>query len=285
MNRLVTVFRNAGLRFSQDGCAALAQAIAFNAVFAIFPLLLLGIGTLAFIYGNDAGQQKALDLIADLAPAVKQTLTEILNQLIAARGLSGVISGLIGVIALVWSGKNLFLTLAYALDRALGIPQGRPLVADIVVSILMLPVLGIILIVATLVPIIVSLVIHYGQLRETMVASQVISYGVGALMIFVVSALLYTYLPNMRMGLGFGIPGALVMTAGWEVAQIAFAFYSTHVNFVQVYGAVSAFAVLLLWFYYMGTIFLFGAQVSAQWAALERTPQSAATGVQPRPTT
>jgi uncharacterized BrkB/YihY/UPF0761 family membrane protein len=54
------------------------------------------------------------------------------------------------------------------------------------------------------------------------------------------------------------------VTAAWELAQIAFAVYSTHVNFRLVYGALGAFALLLVWFYYMATIFLFGAELCAQ---------------------
>jgi uncharacterized BrkB/YihY/UPF0761 family membrane protein len=57
------------------------------------------------------------------------------------------------------------------------------------------------------------------------------------------------------------------VTVAWEIAQIAFALYSTHVNFRLVYGALGAFALLLLWFYYMATIFLFGAELCAQSAS------------------
>jgi membrane protein len=72
------------------------------------------------------------------------------------------------------------------------------------------------------------------------------------------------------MGLAFGIPGAIFTTTAWEIAQIAFGIYSTHVDYTKVYGALAALAILLLWFYYMGSIFLFGAELSAQW--LEREP-------------
>ncbi|GAC1614476.1 MAG: hypothetical protein NVS9B12_15300 [Vulcanimicrobiaceae bacterium] len=43
MKRLILAFREAGLRFSRDGCAFLAQAIAFNSLFTLFPLIVLTI--------------------------------------------------------------------------------------------------------------------------------------------------------------------------------------------------------------------------------------------------
>jgi uncharacterized BrkB/YihY/UPF0761 family membrane protein len=49
------------------------------------------------------------------------------------------------------------------------------------------------------------------------------------------------------------------------VVQIAFAQYLTHVDFTLVYGALSAPLVLLLWFYCIGSIFLFGAEYSIAW--------------------
>jgi uncharacterized BrkB/YihY/UPF0761 family membrane protein len=52
----------------------------------------------------------------------------------------------------------------------------------------------------------------------------------------------------------------------WPAAQYAFAFYTVHVNFTHIYGALSAPLVLLLWFYLLGAIFLFGAELSAGWA-------------------
>jgi uncharacterized BrkB/YihY/UPF0761 family membrane protein len=41
------------------------------------------------------------------------------------------------------------------------------------------------------------------------------------------------------------------------------------VDFHHVYGALATVAVLLLWFYYMAFIFLFGAEVSAQTLAYD----------------
>ncbi len=264
MSRLIVVFRAAGLRFSQDGCAFLAQAIAFNALFSVFPILILTVAVFGFVYGTDEAQARALALIGTLAPSVQPTLTENLRHAVAFRGVSGAIA----LVAFLWSSKNLFQALAYALDRALGVPQGRPLVKDILVSITIVPVLGLLLLVATAVPLAISFVVEYGGFRHAVVWTQVAGYGTAVLLVFVVTMLLYDYLPNRDVRVGFGVPGAIVSTLGYELAQIAFAVYSTHVDFRHVYGALSAVAILLLWFYYMAYIFLFGAELSAQWLEL-----------------
>jgi membrane protein len=260
MRKLVALVRAAGLRFSQDGCTFMAQALAFNAVFAIFPLAILIIAGLGYIYGSDQAQARALALIGSLSPEIRSVLSENIRHVVAFRGTSGILAFL----ALFWSGKNLFQGLAYALNRALDIPAGRPLVTDILVAMVMIPILGTLFFLATAAPLAISLIVSYGGLHDSAVVSTVAGYGTGLVLIFVVTLVLYTYLPNRRVGLSFGVPGAIFVTVAWELAQIAFAVYSTHVNFRLVYGALGAFALLLVWFYYMATIFLFGAELCAQ---------------------
>lgn len=261
MKRTVAVFRAAGLRFASDGCAFFAQALAFNAVFAVFPILILTVATLAFVFGGTAGEADVRALIATLAPGVQDILYENVAHVVAFRGLSGAIA----VVALIWSGKNLFQGLAYALNRALGVPDGRPFVADILVALVMLPVIGILFIVATIVPLGITFVVSYGGFRHAEILSQIAGYGTSVVLIFAIAMVLYTYLPNRRVTPTFAVPGAVFVTVAWEIAQIAFAIYSTHVDFRHVYGALAALALLMVWFYYMASIFLFGAELSAQW--------------------
>jgi uncharacterized BrkB/YihY/UPF0761 family membrane protein len=54
--------------------------------------------------------------------------------------------------------------------------------------------------------------------------------------------------------------------------QYAFAAYITHVDFSRIYGALSAPLVLLLWFYCIGSIFLFGAEYSIALSTGYRSP-------------
>lgn len=262
VNRTLLVFKAAGLRFSSDGCAFFAQALAFNAVFAVFPIVILTVATLAFVFGGKAGAADTQALIASLAPGIQEIINDNVRQIVALRGLSGALA----VVALIWSGKNLFQSLAYALNRALGVADGRPLVADILVALVMLPIIGVLFIIATIVPLAITFVVSFGGFPHAALLTQVVGYGTGVVLIFTIAMVLYTYLPNRKVGPTFAIPGAIFVTIAWEIAQIAFAIYSTHVDFRHVYGALAALALLMVWFYYMASIFLFGAELSAQWA-------------------
>jgi membrane protein len=262
MKTLLAVMRAAVLRYGRDGCGFFAQALAFNAIFAIFPILILTIALLGVIYGDESGQQRVLALVGNLAPELRGVLSKNLSHVVAFRGFSGAIA----VCALLWSGKNLFQGLAFALNRALDVPNGRPLLIDILIALVMLPALGILFIVATAVPLALSIAISLGNFAHERLLTQIAGYATGVVLIFSIALVSYVYLPNKRLGIRFGIPGALFVTIAWEIAQIAFTVYSTHVNFRLVYGALAALALLLVWFYYMACIFLFGAELNAEWS-------------------
>ncbi len=261
MGRLVRVMRAAGVKFGREGGSFLAQAIAFNALFAIFPLALLSIAILGFVYGSTQGELHAIELISTVAPGLQAILADNLESVIAFRNISGIV----GLVAVIWSGKNLFMALAYALDRALDVPKSRTLWHDTLVALVMLPVAGILLLLATLVPVIISIVLHFGILSDLLRYSQIASYASAVAIVFTLLVILYTFLPNRTVGWSFSIPGALFASIAWELTQIAFAVYTTHTNLLHVYGAVSAILAVLLWFYFTGVIFLFGAHVSAAW--------------------
>jgi membrane protein len=258
VRRLIGILRAAGLRFSRDGCAFLAQALAYNAVFAMIPLGLLAVAVFGFVFGSQEGQDLVISTIDDVAPALHDLLADNLKNVIAVRSISGAIA----IVALIWSGKNLFQGLAFALNRALNVPAGRPLVHDIIRSIIMLPAMGLLLLLSTFVPPTVTYLAHAGGFSSPALA-QLTAFGVSIFLIFLVAATLYHFLPNKMLPWYFGLPGALFTAIAYELAQIAFTVFTAHTNLFHVYGALSSVLALLLWFYLMGNIFLYGAEICA----------------------
>jgi len=272
--KIIRVGRGAGLKFARDGSSFLAQALAFNALFALIPLVLLAISLLGFIYGDSEGQRRFLLLVRDLAPALSSTVSDNFQNVVKLRNISGIV----GFVSLIWSGKNLFSALAYALDRALGIPAARPYLHDLFRSIVMLPVAGIFLIGATALPLVISFIVRFTTLPNLRGFSEVGGYTLAVVLVFIVTAILYAVLPNRRADLHFAIPGAVVAAVLFEIVQIAFAVYTTSTSVLHIYGVASAILALLLWIYLMGAIFLYGAQFCAEWEADELRGLLAAEG-------
>src|SRR5580704_6172869 len=259
MRRLISAFRDALVRFSLDGCPFHAQSIAFNAIFSLFPLVVLALSGATLVFPD--AEHRTLAFVNTLAPPLHDYIAMNLQTYIYGRG----ISSLIAAAFLLWSGKNLFMGLAFALDRALAVPKGRPLVHNLLLSVVMLPVTGILLMVAIGLPIVLSITFHVAGFQDPRRLTHILAYLVSIALVFIVAVILYRLLPNRKISWAFALRGAAVVAVAWPVVQVAFAQYLTHVDFMHVYGALSAPLVLLLWFYCIGSIFLFGAEYSISW--------------------
>jgi membrane protein len=265
MGRLISALRAAGVRFSKDGCAFLAQAIAFNCIFALFPLVVLTLTAASFIF--PFGQNRVLNFLGTFSPTLHEFLAANLQSYIYGRGISSIIA----LAFLIWSGKNLFMGLAFALDRALNVPNGRPFIHNVALSIIMLPVMAVILMIAMALPIVISIVMYLANAPDRQNITHVTAYGISLLLVFVVTMVLYRFLPNRRISWGFSLPGALLVAVTWPLVQFAFAEYTLHVNFTEIYGALSVPLALLLWFYVIGSVFFYGAEFSAAWHTDDET--------------
>jgi membrane protein len=259
MERLISAFREAGLGFARDGCAFLAQSVAFNALFALFPLMVLVLSAATLVLPS--AQHRTLLFFDTLAPTLHDYVALNLQTYIYGRGISSIVA----LVFLLWSGKNLFMGLGYALDHALNVPKGRPLVHNLVLSFVMLPVTGILLIVAIALPIVLSISFHVAGIHDPRRFTHILAYLISIALVFIVALVLYRWLPNCSVSWGFALRGAAIVALAWPLVQFAFVQYVTHVNFTYVYGALSAPLVLLLWFYCIGSIFLFGAEYSIAW--------------------
>jgi membrane protein len=259
MQRLISALREAVVRFSRNGCAFLAQSLAFNALFALFPLSVLVLSAITLVLPES--QHRALLFFDTLAPTLHDYIVKNLATYIYGRG----ISSLIALAFLLWSGKNLFMSLAYALDRVLDVPEGRPLVHNLALSFVMLPATGILLLIAIGLPIVLSITFRVAGIHDPRRLTHILAYLISIALVFIVAVVLYRWLPNRSVSWSFALRGAAVVAVAWPALQYAFAAYLTHVNFTHVYGALSAPLALLLWFYCIGSIFLFGAECSVAW--------------------
>jgi membrane protein len=98
------------------------------------------------------------------------------------------------------------------------------------------------------------------------------------------AALAYHFLPNLPHGehrFRFLTPGALIGTAAWLLATVAFAEYAAHFGRYNVtYGSIGGVIALMTWFYISGFIFLMGGEINALWEE-KRGPVSAETSQRP----
>jgi len=96
---------------------------------------------------------------------------------------------------------------------------------------------------------------------------QVFRYGLGALFLFWVVALVYHFGPNVKQKFRLLSPGSVFTVGAWAFLGATFRFYVdsfSHGSYSKTYGAVGGVIILLFFFYLDALVLLIGAEINAE---------------------
>ncbi len=251
-----------------------AAAIAYYALFSLFPLTLLSIAIASFSFGPAMDQRLIVQKIEFVAPALGQLLGPNIDEIIKARGP---VTG-IALVGLMWSASAVFYTLSLTLNGIWGIKRGRPVWKRRGLAMLfVLAFVGPALFLAAFASSMIS------NLRPWLPEQLILLKGGISLALAIVLdvaafMMLYMLLPHGTATWREILPGAVGAGVLWEIAKKAFLFFvSTYISVSNlVYGSVAAIIAFLTWAYLSSLIFLFGAYLSAAYYRLKQQQREAA---------
>ena len=261
------VLKDAFKGFLQHDAMSLAAALSFYTLLSFAPLLVLSLW-FGSLLGYDA-QQTILGEIADMAgPDARQAAQAVFDNAVERPRL-GSIAGIIGIGVVLVGATTVFAQLQSALNRIWRIraePRNalwgwlRQRVLSIGVIGAVVFVLVVSLVASSLLGVLLD---HQGTLWDTV--NQIVTTAVFALLF----ALLFRYLPDARLPWHRTLRGGVVTAILFALGKWLIGYYLASGNVGSAYGAASSLVILLVWVYYSGAIFLFGAEVVRAWA-LER---------------
>ena len=256
--------------------AITAAAIAYFALFSLFPFILLSISIASFTLGPLVEQQFIVQKLEFIAPALGRLLGQNIDEIVRARGP---VTG-IALIGLIWSASTIFYTLTQTLNSIWGKKRRRSVWKRRGLSILfVLAFVGPALFLASFAGSLIA------NLR-TYLPDQIIPIGSGISLVVAILLdvalflVLYILLPHGASTWREILPGAIGAGLLWELAKRAFLlFVSTYLSVSNlVYGSVAAIIAFLAWAYLSGHIFLFGAFLSVSYYQLKQQQQEEAVG-------
>jgi membrane protein len=245
-----------------------AAAIAYFALFSLFPIILLSISIASFTLGPLMDQQLVVQKLEFVAPALGQLLGQNIDEIIRARGP---ISG-IALIGLIWSASTIFYTLTHTLNVIWDIRRRRAVWKQRGLAIIfVMAIVGPALFLASFAG---SLVANL----STVLPEQIIPIGDGISLIIAVLLdialfmVLYMLLPHGASTWREILPGAVGAGLLWEIAKKAFLFFvSTYISVSNlIYGSVTVIIAFLAWAYLSSLIFHFGAFLSVSYYRQKR---------------
>jgi membrane protein len=267
-------------KINNDWIFNLAGVLAYNFIVTLFPILLLLLGGFGVALGNisPSAQQQFEAAVATLLPG--QTGQELVAGIVANLKSSVSLLFLVGFVGAILAGSHLFITL----ENCFGIIfrlRGRGFLRQNLMAIGMLLLYLIFVLVVFLGSLLPSLLRDvlpnsgHSPIANVLLA---IGYPLTALLVTGVAVgMAYVFVPNRPIGwhtLRDSWSGVAVTAALMLLYQAFFPWYTAHFVHVDNYGSVGAFAIIiLLFFYYLGLILLFGAEINS-WAVGQRETAS-----------
>jgi len=292
MQRLKTyfsLFSQALSAWSEDRAASMGAALAFYSAFSMAPLLLIAISVAGMVLGDDAARGAVLGQLRSLVgPSGADAIQGLLQAASTMR--SGLIATAVGLIALLIGATTVLVELQDDLDRIWKAPprHGGGVMAMIRVR---LRSFGLILGIGFL--LLVSLVAGStlaaaGKFWSEAVPSAWVLVPIdfcGSIAMFtVLFALLFKWLPNVRIRWRDVWTGALTTAILFNVGRLAIGLYLGQSATISAYAAAASFSVLLLWLYYSAQIFLLGAEFTWVHAQYRLARHSSAANAEPAAT-
>ena len=246
----------------------LAAMIAFNALAALAPMLLLLVAFGGLVLQDQARMDTVSQHITDWLPAGQAR--EAAGALIGARERTTQLGGL-ALLGLLWIGTSFTTTLARAMDRIYGVP-GRNFVHNRLLAFFVVIIFTLFLILSSITAATASFVnrstfrarldgyLPPGSL--TTVTTLAVSFVTGAIMLTVVHRLL----PNANQRMKHVWPGILLGALGVVALAQLFPIYLRLTQNVNRYGAVFGVIWLLLtYILLMAQILVFSTMLNAWW--------------------
>lgn len=242
-----------------------AGSLAFSSVLAMFPLLVLMSASAAFV--AEPGDTAALaDRVMAYAPQlVRDAVQPVIEQVLAQRNRALLT---IGVLVTLWTASSGVQAIRSALNRAYGVERGLAFwKARIKVTIFtVLAGTGVLVAFSSVVvmPYVWRLLatnVDAGQ--NALWLHMSVRYGLAFMVLVVLYALLYGWLPDIPQRLSTVLPGALVGAALW-VAAAAGLSYTLHTagKLALLYGSFAGVVATLVFLYVSATTLIFGAEIN-----------------------
>ena len=267
------ILKNTVLEWWKDNTFRLAAALAFYTIFSLAPVLLIAVGIASLFLARETAVNQIVHEVQQLvgdqgANAVRQVLH-------ASGGIGkGVWAITVGLVTLFIGASVVFAELQASLNQIwdVKVEARRGIVLDYlfnrVRSFSIALGVGFVLLVSLVLSAAVSGLQDY--LTQWMPTVpwlwRALNIGVSFLLIGLLFALIYKYLPDAVIEWRDVWIGAAVTALLFTVGKYAIGLYLGRTATASTFGAAGSFAVLLIWIYYSALISFFGAEFTQVYA-------------------
>jgi membrane protein len=279
--RLVTLLKDAAVRWWDDNPLRLGASLAYYAVFSIFPLLLLAVSVLGFFLGHDPTvRNRILSSVAGASSPEFRSLFDGTLQDMQSHETARGIGAVVGVITLFVGASAVFSELESSLNQIWRVkaPPSQGVWAAVLAAVKD-KALSFAVVIGAAVALLASVVVStflssLDQAVEgvapgavTHVTLWLVAEAVGSVgVLTVVLAAMFRLIPQTRVEWRDVFFGAFVTSLLFTGTRRLLTWYLGHLGSYAAYGAVGGFLGLLTWIYLASLFLFYGAEVSRLYA-------------------
>jgi membrane protein len=250
-------------KFLEDQAPNWAALIAWNALFAMFPIVIFAASLLGFalrLFGQ--ANDKVYSTIFTAIPGDPGPLIDAVSSV---KSQSGVLF-IVGLVGLLWGGSALFGTIEQAF-AVIYHSKPRDFIQQRLIAFGMVFLFTILVGIAVATSALLPALKHIPNIPEFLysgVAAFILQVLVGITAGFLLFGSMYYVIPNRKQQFRKVIPGAMVAAVLFELITLLFPLYISLNNGINQYGKTfGLFFVLMTFFFFLGLITMIGVEVNS----------------------
>lgn len=278
---LVRLLHVTAERWVADDALTMGAALSYYALFSIAPLLLVSLTVTGMIFGSEAARgELEQHLEGYFGENAARSIQTLLGAIERSRGRSR-IAMVIGVGVMLFGASSVFNQLKRSLNKIWKVEEPRhtgfkAIVVDRMIAVFMVAVVASLLLSSLLLSAVISRISTFAtDLTPYSLSPQMLQFidlGASFSLLTILFAIIFRFMPDVRIGWRSVALGAVVTSALFAIGKFLIGFYIAHGALASAYGAAGSVIVLLIWIYYSAQIFLFGAEFTHVYSRAHHLP-------------
>ncbi len=268
----INYFKNLFIRITRDDFLGMASEMAYMLALGLFPFMTFLVAVFGWL-GKKSLVARLLDFFRNIVPGdVINLIEEVLREVVLSD--KGGLLAISGFVVAIFLASNAIFVIIKGLNRAYGVDEHRSFVLTRALAILMVFANALVTFLSMNLIIFGKVILNYVLLYTNMpfhwvALIAVVRWPLAFAALFFMAALNYYMLPAVEgpeyIKRKSTLFGSLFFCVFWILGSSTFSIYVNNLKtYNKVYGAIGAFAILMVWLFYTSLIILIGGEINSQ---------------------
>jgi len=264
--------------YREDNISRQAAALAYFALFALVPLLIVLLEVAALVVGGSGNEQPLRSSITEAlsrgaGAQSAQVVDGVLRATLKQARHGGIVAGILSWLVFVLAATGLLGAIQGALDDLWHVRLPKQpwweALRDRLVAFALITAAAVVLMLSLAINAAIAALAGTAASASPIIGVPValVGFVLSLAAIAAIFAATFKFLPHTAIGWRAAVLGGLVAAVLFSIGQIALSWYLARAGTASAFGAAGSLVVLVLWMYYSAQSFLHGAEFTKVYAA------------------